>query len=337
MDNENRNLDDAKFRELLQKRVTNRVSTVGKDLMEFRSNFQQSAQGLIDSVSQILNTVEDEFLQDLRQELGHVEAGVRSRLEPELRTQMESEIRRQLEAEFEQRVSSAKNVSADAALKQAGSRLELLDAALKEISLQNNQVDILTCYLDKAAQFASRTALFVVKAGNLVGWQARGFDGDFNNASIKTLVFPADRDNFLRKVADTGTARSTATAGNADVLEVVARFGAVAPEVVCAIPLVVRDKTVAVLYADPGIVPNATVDEHSLEIVTTVVSLTVELSSARAKLGVKPQETPAKEAATPAAAPAPPPPPDCTGCGICVSTGGAGSQAICQRRTCAEP
>ena len=78
MDNENRNLDDAKFRELLQKRVTNRVSTVGKDLMEFRSNFQQSAQGLIDSVSQILNTVEDEFIQDLRQELGHVEAGVRS-------------------------------------------------------------------------------------------------------------------------------------------------------------------------------------------------------------------------------------------------------------------
>jgi hypothetical protein len=28
----------------------------------------------------------------------------------------------------------------------------LLDAALKEITLQNNQVDILTCYLDKAAQ-----------------------------------------------------------------------------------------------------------------------------------------------------------------------------------------
>ena len=114
-------------------------------------------------------------------------------------------------------MSSAKDSSADAALKQAGSRLGLFDAALKEIVLQNNQVDILTCYLDKAAQFASRSALFVVKAGNLVGWQARGCEGDFNNASIKTLVFPADRDNFLRKVADTGTARSTATAGNADV------------------------------------------------------------------------------------------------------------------------
>jgi hypothetical protein len=308
MDNENRNLDDAKFRELLQKRVTDRVSTVGKDLMEFRSNFQQSAQGLIDSVSHILNTVEEEFLQDLRQELGHVEAGVRSRLEPELRTQMESEIRQTLESEFEQRVSSAKSSGADAALQQAVARLGLLDTALKEISLQNNQVDILTCYLDKAAQFASRAALFVVKAGNLVGWQARGFDGDFNNASIKTLVFPADRDNFLRKVADTRTACNTATAGNPEVMEVVSRFGPLAPDAVCAIPLVVRDKTVAVLYADPGLVPNASVDGHSLEIVTTVVSLTVELSSARAKLGIKPQDAPAKETGTAAAAPAPPAP-----------------------------
>ena len=111
------------------------------------------------------------------------------------------------------------------------------------------------------------------------------------------------------------------------MLEVVARFGAVAPEVVCAIPLVVRDKTVAVLYADPGIVPNATVDEHSLEIVTTVVSLTVELSSARTKLGVKPQETPAKEAATPAAAPAPPPPQLYRLRHLRYQTGGAGSQA----------
>jgi len=309
MDNENRNLDDAKFRELLQKRVTDRVSTVGKDLMEFRTNFQQSAQGLIDSVSHILNTVEDEFLQDLRQELGHVEAGVRNRLEPELRTQMESEIRQKLETEFEQRMSSAKNSGADAALQQAGARLGLLDAALKEISLQNNQVDILTCYLDKAAQFATRAALFVVKAGNLVGWQARGFEGEFNNASVKTLVFPSDRDNFLRKVADTRTACNTATAGNPEVMEIVSKFGPLAPDAVCAIPLVVRDKTVAVLYADPGLVPNASVDGHSLEIVTTVVSLTVELSSARAKLGIKPHEAPARATSTAAAPPAPTAPP----------------------------
>jgi hypothetical protein len=297
MDNDNRSLDDVKFRELVQKRVTDRVSAVGKDLMEFRSNFQQSAQGLIDSVSNILNTVEEEFLQDLRQELARVEDGLRSRLEPELRSRLEPEIRQQLENEFEQRIAAEKSSQAGAALQQAGASLGLLDSALKEITLQNTQVDILNCYLDKAAQLAARTALFVLKAGSLVGWQARGFDGEFNNASIKTLVFPADRDNFLRRVADTRITCNAATAGNPEVMEVVSRFGALAPDAVCAIPLVVRDKTVAVLYADPGLVPGGSVDAHSLEIVTTVVSLTVELSSARAKLGIKPQDSHGMDAA----------------------------------------
>ncbi|MCI0623620.1 MAG: hypothetical protein L0387_18500 [Acidobacteria bacterium] len=318
MDNETRNLDDVKFRELLQKRVTNRVSAVGKDLMEFRSNFQQSAQGLIDSVSHILNTVEEEFLQDLRQELSQVESSVRSRLEPELRGQMESEVRQQLEGELEHRMASAKHSGAETALQQAGTRLGLLDAALKEITLHNNQVDILTCYLDKAALFASRAALFVVKSGNLVGWQARGFEGDFNNASVKTLMFSADRDNLLRKVSETRTACCTATAGNPEVLEIVSKFGPLGPDSICAIPLVVRDKTVAVLYADSGLVPNTTVDKHSLEIVTTVVSLTVELSSARAKLGIKAPEASAKDtvpaptAAAPSGTPAPSVPPVAT-------------------------
>lgn len=307
MDNETRNLEDVKFRELVQKRVTDRVSAVGKDLMEFRSSFQHSAQGLIDSVSHILNTVEEELLQDLRQELTHVEAGVRSRLEPELRTEMESVIRQQVESEFEQRLQTARNGGVEAGLQQAGVRLGQLDAALKEISQKDSQVEILTCYLDKAAQFTARAALFVVKAGNLVGWQARGFEGDFNNTSIKSLVFPTDRDNLLRRVADARTTSSTGTAGNPAVMEVVSRFGSLAPDAVCAIPLVVRDKTVAVLYADPGLVPDATVDVHSLEIVTNVVSLTVELSSARAKLGIKPADAPSREA-TPPAEPAAPPP-----------------------------
>src|SRR5262245_26234531 len=310
MDNENRNLNDSKFRELLQKRVTDRVSAVGKDLMEFRSNFQQSAQGLIDSVSNILNSVEDEFLQDLRQELGYIEANVRSRIEPELRTQMQSEIRQQVESELETRVTSAKSSGTETALQQARNRLALLDAALKEITLQNNQVDILTCYLDKASQFATRTALFVVKAVNLVGWQARWFEGEFNNASIKTLGLPADRESFLRRVAETRAACITRPAENSQAMEVVSKFGPLAPDAVCAIPLVVRDKTVAVLYADSGLVPNATVDGHSLEIVTTVVSLTVELSSARTKLGIKPQEAPPRETGTAApVTPRPPAPP----------------------------
>ncbi len=316
MDNAN-SLDESRFRELLQRNITNRVSSVGKDLMEFRSNFQQSAQGIIENLSLILNSVEEEFLRELRQEVSGLESDLRSRLEPELRSRLEMELRGQIEPEVRQKVegelgerlASAQHQGEETVLQKLDSHLKKLDSALRDISLQNSQVEILTAYLDKAALFAPRTALFVVKSGSLVGWQARGFDGEFNNASIKTLMFSSDRENFLKRVAETRTAIRAAAAGNPDVLEIVGKFGSLAPDAVCAIPLVVRDKTVAVLYADTGMTPNSSVDGDSLEIITTVVSLTVELSSARAKLGVKPAEAAPREAtsATPSMAVPPPP------------------------------
>ena len=103
MENENRTLNDAKFRELLQKNITHRVSSVSKDLMDFRVNFQQSTQVIIDNVSQILSNVEDEFLDDLRQEISLVESGLRSRLEPEFRTRLESQLRQEIQTEFDDR------------------------------------------------------------------------------------------------------------------------------------------------------------------------------------------------------------------------------------------
>ena len=90
-----------------------------------------------------------------------------------------------------------------------------------------------------------------------MGWQARGFDGEFNNASIKTLMFSADRERFLLKVAETRVAYRAQTEGRPELLDIVAKFGPLVPDTVCVIPLVVREKPVAVLYADSGLVPNA--------------------------------------------------------------------------------
>lgn len=288
---ENENFREDKFREILQNTITNRVSTVGKDLMEFRANFQQSAQTIIDHVSQILNTVEEELLQDLRTEISHLESGMRGKVEGELRDQLELELRQKMEVELEPRLGMAKESGMQVAQERLQTKMEILNNALREISLNNSQVEILTSYLDKASLFASRVALFVMKSGNLLGWQARGFEGEFNNASIKSVIFLPEHENVLRRAAESRTPYGGMTAGNRDILDLVSRFGPVAPEVFCAIPLVVRDKAVAVLYADSGLGSAHHADEHALKIVTTVVSLTVELSSARTKLGVKPVES----------------------------------------------
>ena len=291
---ENESFSDNKFRDILSKNITAKISSVGKELIEFRSNFQQSAQTIIDNVSVILNSVEDEVLQDFRRELSEFEAGIRGRLEPELRGQLETEIAQKVaqkgESEQENRITAARQEGAVIAEEKLRSKLGTLDEALKEISQKLTQVDILTCFLDKAALFAPRVAFFVIKSGSIVGWQARGFEGDFNNDSIKSLIFSPGSDNLLRQVYDSKVVFKGNTASNPAIQEIVARFGHLAPDSICAIPLVIRDKTVAILYADSGLIPNYPLDTSILEIITTVVSLAVEVSSARAKLGIKPSE-----------------------------------------------
>ncbi len=145
-----------------------------------------------------------------------------------------------------------------------------------------------------------------MKSGNLVGWQARGFDSEFNSGTIKTLMFPGGQDDFMHRAAETQTPVRSATANDSGILEIVSKFGPITPNAVAAVPLVVRDKTVAILYADSGTLPNDSIDSHSLDMITTVVSLTVELSSARAKLGIKQPDAPSQAPATAnSSAPAP--------------------------------
>ena len=287
---ENESYQDDKFREILNNNITSKISSVQRELVEFRSSFQNNAQSIIDSVSLLLNSVEEQVLQDLRVQLSSFETGLRSKLEPELRGRLESEITQRVTSDLENRVAAATQEGTVRSKEELRSKLASLNEALREVSLQKTQVDILMSFLDKGALFAPRVAFFVIKSGNIVGWQARGFEGDFNNDSIKSLIFPPDRDSLLRKVYNSRIAFKGDTNSDPSIQELVSHFGALAPDSICAIPLVVRDKTVAIVYADSGLIPNFPLDCSPLEIMTTVVSLTVELSSARAKLGMKPEE-----------------------------------------------
>jgi len=286
----NENFNDEKLRGILNQKVTSKVSAIGKDLMEFRSSFQQSAQTIIDHVGTLLNTLEDELLGDFREEITRAEQGIRDRLEPELRNLVETEARQRFDQELQEQLSASKKAAAEADHQKWHSKLEVLSGALREIGQQQAQVEILTCFLDKAAVFAERVAFFVVKSGSVVGWQARGFEGEFKNESIKTLVFPPTADNLFRQVSESKLAIRGNPAWNAAISETASKFGQAMPELVYVAPLAVRGKTVALLYADSGMGRSSSLDCHALEILVTGVSLTVELSSARAKLGLKPAE-----------------------------------------------
>src|SRR5215831_4478094 len=197
---ENESYRDDKFRDILNNNITSKISSVQRELIDFRSSFQNNAQTIIDNVSLILNSVEEQVLQDLRTQLATLETELRGQLEPELRGRLEAEIAERVTNELEGRVVAAKQEGTVDSEQKFRSELGKLNEALREITQQKTQVDILMCFLDKAALFAPRVAFFVIKSGNIVGWQARGFEGDFNNESVKSLIFPPDRDSLLRKV-----------------------------------------------------------------------------------------------------------------------------------------
>ena len=189
-----------------------------------------------------------------------------------------------------------------------GAPTDLLYAAVGSIYDANGQADILKAMLDGAAQFTARAALFVVKAGNLSAWQARGFSGDLKGMNISGSSGLAgralqDKEPVSAAAAefDSGfiNAEGNPFDGNATVH-----------------PLVVRDKVAAVLYTDGGTEANGNSDQSAVRVLVRSASSWLEILALRKSGGAAEASAPepvAQAAAAaipvPVAAPTPPPPP----------------------------
>ncbi len=118
--------------------------------------------------------------------------------------------------------------------------------AVSSIHAGSTQKEILRALLDAGSGYCSRIALFVVKAGAASGWQSRGFGDD---EAVKDFAL----DLAAGPVAHTYQNR-IATPGN--VTEMGApfadHFGRPANEQVLVLPLALKEKVAALVYADGG-------------------------------------------------------------------------------------
>lgn len=291
-----------------------------EDLRTELSQFGRSLRGQVEAelrptlTQEIRQQVEEELRPALAQEIQQrVESDLRPALTQQLREQLEAnlrpalarEIREELGRESESRLEEAAKANRSAVENQFDTKMQLLANAVQEISQQQTQVNILNSYLNQAAQFAPRVGFFVVKANSLIGWKAKGFDGDFKNESFKNLHFTVDRYATLEEVCTAQRPFKGNALAEPGLAELVSKFGPVAPDAIYIVPLVVREKVVALLYTDSGLAPNQPVDTHLVDILTRVVSATVELGSTRAKLGIKPTEPAQAEPDAAVHAPAP--------------------------------
>jgi len=189
-----------------------------------------------------------------------------------------------------------------------GSPTDVLNSAVSSIQDGEAQPEILRALLEGAAKFSGRAALFVIRAGTATGWQGRGFDDD---EGIKK--FSVDTADGLASRAIQDRMPAAAAAAEFDS-KFVSAVGNPSDGNAVVLPLVVKEKVAALVYADAGTGDGA-LDPSALHLLVRSAGQWLEVLALRKAGGGAPAAEPEREAQpeppppAPARAAEPPPPP----------------------------
>jgi len=158
-----------------------------------------------------------------------------------------------------------------------------LARAVAEIQVGSSQREILRALLDTSARYASRVALFVVKGSHATGWQARGFAHsdavkDFALDQNAPAVFRAMDRAIGRAIGDQLVASAPVADLDPRFLE---EFGTPASGEGRILPLILKDKVAALVYADSGTDTAGLLDPGALELLVLSTSAWLEVNSLR--------------------------------------------------------
>src|SRR5579863_1682239 len=156
---------------------------------------------------------------------------------------------------------------------------DLLNAAASSIQESASQAEILRHLLEGVARFCGRAALFVVKGGGMSGWQGTGFD---NNDVIKSFSLSA-----ASGLAGNAIQGRTPVSGKVEEFDggFLSAIGSPVDGTCALLPLVVKEKVPALVYADAGMLPDCTIDTSALTLLCRFAGLWLELTALR-KAGV---------------------------------------------------
>ena len=157
----------------------------------------------------------------------------------------------------------------------------VLSAALNSIQRGTTQADILASLLQSTEPFARRSALLVLRGGAVVAWRSRGFSGGEPKGVTINSTSPLVDRVLAQRIPVSGPVSEFDSAFLAGV-------GRPAGDVLL-VPLLVRDKVAAVLYADEGLPlggrvegsPTGRIDADALDCLVRFAGTWVELTGAR--------------------------------------------------------
>lgn len=162
----------------------------------------------------------------------------------------------------------------------ASSDMAIVKSAIGEINEQKSQAEILKALVNRASSFAPRVAFFVIKGDQASGWRGRGFEGTVGDDAIQQISFSVNADTVVGSAAKGLATWSGGPGTHSEDHLLVNRLGEEPAQRVVAIPLTVRGRAVAVLYADSAALDSESINLEALETLVTVSGMAVELLSA---------------------------------------------------------
>lgn len=153
-------------------------------------------------------------------------------------------------------------------LQARGEAQESLRDAVAEIDRAGSQAEVLEALLGAAVRYAGRAAVLLAREGRLTGWEARGFEAD--PETVRSLSLASDADPWSALIAGGPAVR----VAGARCAPLVSQLDSPLPREGCAVPLVLRDRAAAVLYADRT--EEGRLDISVLQVLTYAAALALE-------------------------------------------------------------
>ena len=164
---------------------------------------------------------------------------------------------------------------------------DILFAATANIQDATSQADILRLLLDGAEQFSGRSILFVLRNSALAPWQSRGFA---NEGAVKSLQVKSGEGLAGRAIQDKMPVAAAAAEFSSDL---VAAHGNPVDGNAWVLPLIVKEKVAALVYADAGAGAEtaARFDASALQLLVRSTAGWLELLALRKTAGADSSDT----------------------------------------------
>lgn len=266
----NGNLEDSLRREI-ESYLENRLSAVKQEITTLQSLLNESLSTFLDRQADV-----------------------------QMEGSLVASIAEHLHAAHERGIELAASESSRA---KASSDMAIVKSAITEINDQKSQADILKALVNRASSFAPRVAFFVIKGDQATGWRGRGFEGTVGDDAIQQISLSLASDTVVGSAAKGLDTWSGGPGSHSEDHLLLNRLGEEPAQRMVAIPLIVRGRAVAVLYADSAGLDSESINLEALETLVAVSGMAVELLSVSRAVPKKVTE----ETAAPTSEPQPSP------------------------------